>query len=92
MRRASDSILSCIEASDDWDDWDDVEYDQKTGKTYYWNQITGKTSWTVPGGLSPPKKILSGATCYLRYRFFIFPSPTCLATEIRSRGNRYVAL
>ena len=33
MRRASDSILSCIESSDDWDDWDDVEYDQKTGKT-----------------------------------------------------------
>ena len=40
-------------------DWQAV-VDQKTGKTYYWNQITGKTSWTVPGGLSPPKKILSG--------------------------------
>ena len=32
MRRASDSILSCIEASDDWDEWDDVEIDKETGK------------------------------------------------------------
>ena len=33
MRRASDIILSCSEAGDDWDDWDTVEYDKKTGKT-----------------------------------------------------------
>ena len=34
MRRASDVILSCIEAGgDDWDDWDTVEYDKSTGKT-----------------------------------------------------------
>lgn len=34
-------------------DWDAVK-DEATGKTYYWNKITGKTSWTMPGGLAAP--------------------------------------
>ena len=49
------------------DDWQAVT-DPSTGKTYYWNQITGVTSWTAPGGLvapvSQPKKLAGGSKSF----------------------------